>query len=200
MTGEKTPDFLKKELTEGPGSDVLARLAGGIDGWRENEAEVARLEAELKRALESRRRWEQEFFPEMLGKYGLSRIRLASGEEISVSEDASVSISDHAAFIKFLKTRGEEDIIKLQLFFSRMDDEDRARLYEFLMERGYDYDVKYDVHASTRKKYFRDLLGVGAQDREEGVQNGRYLRPEDVATFAGVFVVRKTRIKNTEAR
>lgn len=196
---EAMPSYLEQDSEEVLGSDSLDRLKSMSDNYFLLSEDIAAIEAQLKARKEQFRELTEKEIPEFLAQKGLSEIKLVSGEKIKVSDDLSVSISEEHKndFFNFLKKRNEEDIIKMQVSFDRMASEKLQKLIAFLNSEHYDYDAKRDVHAQTRKKYFKELLGfhVDEDDRIRGIQNGRYLRITDIEDFANVFQLKKTKIK-----
>jgi len=189
-----TPEFLKKEK-ESINEDALEQLKGLVEVYKSREQTVKELEEELKDAKKLFNDVSQKEIPELLHTYDLSEIKLKSGEKVIVKEDISVTISDTRGFFQFLKHRNEDDLIKLQVAFGRMDSEKNTKLFAFLLEGEYEYEMKRDVHAQTKKKYFKELLGLGEDDIEEGLKSKKYLNKEEVEPFAKLFVFNVTKIK-----
>lgn len=178
--------------------DALKELQDVLDYREHVVTEINDLEHKLKSQKEGLRKIEQERIPEILRGHGLSRIKLADGREVNIREQVSVSVNkdNFPRFVKFLQDRDEADIIKLNLAFPKMTEEERGRLYDILMDAGYvEFDPRYDVHPATRTKYFKELLGVDKDDQAEGIASGRYLRREDVEDFASVFIYWETKVK-----
>ena len=180
-------------------ADSLQRLKNLADSYFLIEKEVNEAEEYFKERKGLFNKLCQETIPDFLGQYGLSDIKLKSGEKIKVKEDLSVSISEEnkPKFFAFLKERNEDDIIKMQIHFDRMPSKKLQNLISFLNKEKFGYDSKRDVHSATRKKYFKELFGlhVDEDDRKVGIENNRYLRMQDVEEFANVFQIRKTKIK-----
>lgn len=191
-----TPDFLKTTEDSIEASE-LSRLQHLVKEYQDREAMVKDLEEELKHAKEAFNVIAQQEIPNILNQYGIGDIRLASGDKISVKQELSVSVKADKLleFYKFLEDRGDTDIIKLMFQFRRMPEEKMQDLFTFLNEYGYDYEYEKGVHPQTLKKYFKELLGIGQDDQEEGIRLKRYLKPSDVNSFATFFVYYTTKIK-----
>jgi hypothetical protein len=191
-----TPDFLANN-DEGVTSDALETLKELVVLYKKQEEMVDYYEQQTKDEKKRFNKTSQEDIPTLLLAHGLSEIKLDTGEKVKIKEDVSVTVKNNEAFFKFLKDRDEDDIIKLQLHFSRMDSEKISKLFAFLLEGEYDYEMKRDVHGQTKKKYFKELLGVGKDDIEEGIRNKKYMRREEVEKkgFAKLFVFHTTKIK-----
>ena len=190
----KAPDFLKNEKEELTDASLtkLKRLVDKFVYWAQ---EVEDAEEKLKEKKEMFNHLSLDLIPEFLLAAGLSEIKLASGEKVIIKEGISVTIKDEECFYKFLEDRNELDILKTQFDFGRIEDEQLENLFAWLMHHKYEYEVKKDVHAQTKKKYFKELLGVGAKDYEEGLKSGKYLRKEDIEIFASIFTFHSTSLK-----
>ena len=176
----ETPKFLKEVSKDSITKDALDQLNNLTTKYLSYEEDIASAELVLKELKSEFNKISQERIPELLATYGLSEIKLATGEKVIVSENASVSVPDEKkeAFYLFLKDRDEEDIIKVHLHFDRMANEKIVGLFTFLTEGEYVYGSDRGVHSQTLKKYFKELLGIGV-DKEEyamGVSDGVFLR------------------------
>jgi hypothetical protein len=192
---DAVPDFLKEDQAERE-ELKLDDLAPLVELFKDRCDEVARLTEELERAKAAKNKLGREHIPEIMRYLGYTEIKLATGEKLKVKEEASVSIPEgkEQAFLDFLKSRNEEDIVKLQLWFSRMPNEQRETLLALLEANGFEPEVKEGVHQQTLKAYFKKLLGVGEEDREEGIKSGKYLHPDAVRDFASIFVYYDTSV------
>ena len=197
MNENNAPDFILKDSETPDEADVdsLSRLKSFVDAHARNTLALKSLEEMVTGKKKIIQQLTQELIPQLLRAKGLSRIKLTTGEEVTVKAEVSVAISDKEKFIQFLHNRNEQDIVKLQLSFARMEQEKIEALYALLDNESFDFDAIYDVHASTRAAYFRRLLGIGQEDQAEGIAAGKYLRKEQVAEFANAFTFYKTTIK-----
>lgn len=191
------PAFLLNKGPEMIDATELDQLEHLVEVYRELDAKIAEQEEALAATKAAFRTVSQESIPTLLNQHGLSDIRLRNGAKIIVKEEASVSVPDgkKPAFFEFLKSRDEEDIIKLTVQFKKMPVEKQRELFDFLNGYDYDYEADRGVHPMTLKSYFKKLLGVGDEDRAEGVARGKYLKPQDVADVANVFTFFNTKIK-----
>lgn len=189
------PEFLKSESNE-PEEGSLERLSRLVAEYQDAANDVDECEEALRLAKERFNKLSMEEIPMLLRKNGLSRIRLADGKEVTIKEDVSVTITNEQGFFQFLTNRGEEDIVKLHFDFARMEPDRMEQLFDFLHEKEYEYDSKKDVHAQTRKKYFRELLGVGESEEELviGRRKGHFLVPSDLTEFANVYSIYTTKV------
>lgn len=189
-----TPTFLKDQ-DEGITQDTLQELKDLVELYKAQSADVEELEEDAKEAKKRFNKTSQELIPNLLLAHGLTDIRIDTGEKITVKEDVSVTVKDDDKFFAFLKKRDEDDIIKLQVSFARMDSEKISALFAFLLDNEYDYEMQRNVHGQTKKKYFKELLGLGKSDIEEGLKSKKYMRREALEIFAKLFVFHTTKIK-----
>ena len=192
-----TPQFLLNTKQEPIDMSELARLDELVKAYSELEKAIEEREAELAEFKAHFRTISQESIPSLLNQHGLSELKLRNGKKVVVKEEASVSIPDDKkmAFFAFLKERDEEDIVKLNIQFKKMPVEKQRELFDFLNGYEYEYESDRGVHPMTLKSYFKKLLGIGDEERAEGIAKGKYLRPEDVASVANVFTFFNTKIK-----
>lgn len=193
----EAPKFLRDAAPDAVDATELTQLEELVKTYKLLERDIEELTEELSKRKETFRIVAQESIPTLLNQHGLSELKLRSGDKIIVKEDASVSVPDDKkpAFFEFLKSRDEEDIIKLNIQFKKMPAEKQKELFEFLNNYEYEYESDRGVHPMTLKSYFKKLLGVGDEDRAAGIAAGRYLRAQDVAEVANVFTFFNTKIK-----
>jgi hypothetical protein len=179
--------------------DALEQLKIYVEDYKTLNSKIDKLIFDLEEQKESFNELTQETIPQFLSMYGLSEIKLDTGEKIKIKEDLSVTVAEEnqTAFFNFLKKRKEEDIIKTNFAFTRMSSDKLGKLITFLNEFDYDYELSKKVHPQTMKKYFKEILGllVDENDRKKGIEDKRYLRKEDIEDFANVFELKKTTIK-----
>lgn len=195
------PDFLAEDQAEvaPPALDTLVPL---IALFKEQKAEVDRLTNELELATAALTKTSREEIPEIMNFIGYREITLANKEKVKVKEDASVSVPEdkETEFFKFLADRGDQAIIKTQFAFPRMSGERRQLLFDLLEANEFeDYEFKEGVHPQTLKAYFKKLLGVGEEDRAEGIRIGKYLHPDKVTGFTKVFTYFVTSITDRKS-
>ncbi len=177
--------------------DTLEQLSSLVQMHKALVEQKEEIEGQLKQVNENLRKVEQEEIPNLLLQNGLSRIKLKSGEEVKVTPDVQVSVNKARwfDFVKFLKERGDDDIIKLKVAFDRMKSEQQEALYNFLNESNYPYSADDTVHPQTLKKYIKVLTGMDAADYAQGLSEGRYIAKENLPSFIRVFDYFKTSIK-----
>jgi hypothetical protein len=195
------PDFIKQDQEEERDPLSLNDLAPLVQLFKEQKAEVERLTAELEVAEQALKRTGRDDIPEIMRYVGYTEITLASKEKVKVKEDASVSVPDikEEEFFKFLADRGDQDIIKLNFAFPRMATVKRQLLMDLLDANDFEFTFKEGVHPQTLKSYFKKLLGVGEEDRAEGIRNGKYVHPDIVKPFTEMFIYYTTSITAPKA-
>lgn len=193
----EAPKFLQQTTADEIDTSELTELEELVKTYKLLQREIEEREAELSRCKEAFRMVAQESIPSLLNQHGLAEIKLRSGDKVIVKEDASVSVPDDKkpAFFEFLKSRDEEDIIKLHIAFKKMPIEKQKELFDFLNNYEYEYEADRGVHPMTLKSYFKKLLGVGDEERAAGIAAGRYLRQQDIEGVANVFTFFNTKIK-----
>lgn len=191
---DKAPEFLKN-VKENITNDALTKLKNLVELYKGYEIQIETLKIELENKKKLFNDISHTQIPELLNSFGLSEIKLDTGEKIIVKEDISVTISDDKRFFQFLKDRDEDDIIKLAFFFPKMESEKIEALYNYLVKQNYEYESEKSVHAQTRKKYFKELLGIGKPDLEQGLKSGKYIVKEIITNFVKIFTYHITKIK-----
>jgi len=192
-----SPSFLLNKQPDAVDESELVQLEELVVAYKALEKHIAVQEEALSATKAAFKTVAQESIPALLNQHGLAEIKLRNGSKIIVKEDASVSVPDDKklAFFEFLKERNEEDIIKLNIQFKKMPVEKQKDLFDFLNNYDYDYESDRGVHPMTLKSYFKKLLGVGDEDRAEGIAKGKYIKPQDVANVANIFTFFNTKIK-----
>lgn len=192
-----SPVFLLNKEPDLISGTTLEQLEELVTVFCDLEEQIKEQEATLAVTKALFKTVAQESIPTLLNQHGLSEIRLRGGSKIVVKEDASVSVPDNKklAFFEFLKTRDEEDIIKLQVQFKQMTVEKQHELFDFLNNYDYEYEAERGVHPMTLKSYFKKLLGIGDEARAEGVASGKYMKVQDITSIVNVYTFFNTKIK-----
>ncbi len=164
-----TPDFLKEAKVE-IGQETMHSLETLIKFYDIAKRKVAIAEEELAEVKKHFNELALTRIPEFLLSHGISKMVLSDGREVTIKEDISATVSDDAAFRQWLRERKEEDIIKIKYAFAKMSSEQIASLSDFLLNNDYDYDIDENIHAQTKKKYFKELLKeIGREELPEWV-------------------------------
>lgn len=193
---ENNKNFLSDVANEEGGEQItLVRLKELVEEQKRLTKKVEEAEEILKMHKGMLRKVEEEDIPMLLTTANLSEIKLSTGEKVTIKKQDFITIEDQEAYFKFLEDRNEDDIIKLNMKFSKMSIEKKKALVLFLKE--YDYDSDDKVYYQTTQKYFRELFGSELSDAERqcGLEMGSLILKEDITSFAKVYTSFKTKIK-----
>jgi hypothetical protein len=191
------PDFIKEDQAEVANTPpTLTDLVPLILRLKEELAAVAQLEVDLELAKQTLKRTQRDEIPQIMNYLGYSELTLSTKEKVKVKQDASVTIPEdkEPLFFKYLADTNQQDIIKLQFAFPRMPAERRQYLFNLLEANDFEYEFKEGVHWQIQQAFFKKLLGIGQDDREEGIKSGKYVHPDKVKDFAEIFVFFTTSI------
>ena len=194
---DQVPSFLTENVKEDQEEgkiDVLARLSKYVTALDIYNEGIVKLQAELKEFQDAANEISLHKIPDLLNKYGLSEIKLSDGRKVVIKQGISTKIIDERAFFDWLAEHKEDDIVKLHVAFAKMSHEMREDLRVFLNGYNYDYEMQEGVHAATLKSYVTKKLGIGANDQEAGIAEGRYLRTEDFEDMLSIFTYFYTKI------
>jgi len=191
---EIRPDYLDDVQQSTDSLDILKQK---VEFHKKLSKKIADSEKEVSELKKQLNKLNQEDIPNIVLSKGLSRLKLDTGETISVNEAISVKITDVDWFHKFLEQREEDDIIKTIVSLDKMPSVMLRKLYDFLNENEYPYQASKGVHPKTREKYFSTLLGVNLEDHEraEYIEQGRCMPKEALPNFCEIYIYHKTRIK-----
>ena len=196
---EKAPEFLKSEPKDEITKGALEKLATLTKKYLSYQEDIKENEEAGKKLKKVFNKLGQEEIPNLLAEYGLSEIKLSTGEKVIVKQGISATVPEdkEQEFYEFLKKRKEDDIIKLFLAFDRMEPFKLKMLFNFLNACEYDYGAQRKVHPQTLNKYFKELLGTDEEESVQaaGIKSGKFLRKEDLNHIANIFVYFKTTIK-----
>lgn len=196
-----TPDFLmeqvEKDATENNVADKLDTLQNYVDEFRALLFKLEQEEYRLKTLKEQIKELSREKIPSILLNNGLSELRLASGDKVIIKEEVRPSVTEEnkPAFFKWLESIEAGDLIKNVFYMDRMEEGKMKELFMFLMEKEYGYTRKQDVHPQTLIKFFKEYLGIGKEDYEDGIASGKYKRIDELPPCVSVFVYNETKLK-----
>lgn len=192
---QEKPSFIDDEQEHDDSLKLLSSLA---QRQLNLEAEMKEVEERLDILKKAHNKIAGEEIPNLLKNRGLSSIKLVTGEKIDVKEDVNVTVKDDNQFFEFLRSRNEDDIIKMMFTMDRMKTEKLDILFEFLNANKYDFEFDVNVHPNTKKKYFKDLIGLSETDydkRLEGYRSGKLIPISELPKWCSVFIIYKTKIK-----
>ena len=156
---------------EAPSAATLERAVELATLLTDQQAHVARLEAELTEAKAAARRTEQEALPALMSELGLTEFRLKDGTLVRLTEDVQCGITEErrAAAHEWLVAHGHGGLLKVAVWvaFGRGERDAATALAERLAAElrpgGHAPVVKEEVHASTLKAWVKERLAAGEQ-------------------------------------
>lgn len=147
-------------------SDALVRITQLADLLREQQRQVAQLEAALRDAKEAARRTEREDLPTLMAELGLGEIKLLDGTTVTVAHDVEcgISVERMPAAIAWLTAHGYDGILKtkLSMEFGRGEVDEAERIaceISALSERS--VDVAQTIHPQTLKAFVKERMEAG---------------------------------------
>lgn len=195
---DDTPAFLLDQQEEREVGDSLEQLKKLVSALKLVNADIKTKEEELAFLKKQEVQLSHEAIPDLLNQKGLSRVKLDTGDEVRVSECVSATVPDEKRdkFFEWLEGRGDDDIVKTLVAIDRTEHEVLTEFYAVMNKLGLSYKAEKNVHPSTLKKYFKELLGLDLDEDERArrVADGRCLRTQDVLDVATVFTFFDTKI------
>lgn len=146
--------------------DGLARIAELSRLMLEQERALERANAAAAAAKEALTRTRREDLPELMREFGLSSIRLSSGETVTVNEDvsAAIPVAMRERAFKWLEEHGFGGLIKTELTLNYARDEreralaDAATIAELT---GRVPAMNETVHVQTLRAFIREQMEAG---------------------------------------
>jgi hypothetical protein len=147
-----------------PATDKLERARDMVRQLRDQEAEIAGLEERLKTAKETARQMKEKTLPDFFDEVGVSSLMLeAEGNmpkfEIAIADyyHANIPEEEAPAAFSYLKSRGEEDLIKttFTIAFGLNEAKQTERFARSLEKAGIEYSVKQGVPWNTLTAWFK---------------------------------------------
>ena len=124
----------------------------------EKEEELSQLTKDLYKV-------QQQALPQAIADAGLSEVKTANGDVITVKEDISVSVpkSKLKAIAEWLQKNNHGDIItgKVYVDLGHNSDDERQKAIEALVEAGLEPAEETNINTSTLKAILRDHLKKG---------------------------------------
>lgn len=176
--------MLKNELTgEEISNDDLESIAKLVAKQLEIERRVAEMSEELQKQQETLKSLSESTIPNAMLALGLSEVKLASGERVTISKYYSASIPGaclHEA-LAWLRKTGHDDIIKnvVSVQFGKGGDEQAIQIANQLRTQGLVPEQKTFVHPMTLKSFVKERIESGEELPQE---------------LFGVFIGNKTKI------
>jgi hypothetical protein len=143
----------------------LERLVALADLQLKIEADVARLETELKERNASLRKVSEEDMPDLMIELGVTQFKLASGKVVKLRED--IRLEDVAsrkeklpAAIGWLTAHGFDGIVKSAVIalFGKGEKEEAEIVLEQLRTKGYAVSFDEGINPQTLKSFIKERI------------------------------------------
>lgn len=177
----------------GPEQNDLEQLVKAGHALLEIQRRIKEQELVLDDLKAQENKISSEYIPGVFKKLGLSEFKLEDGTKLSVKTDvfASFPKRDPVArqtAIDWLKERGDEGILKRELFIAEDEEDELAKIKEKLKAERIPFFEDVDVHASTIKAFFSSILGY-----KKGVPG--VVEKDEIPKCFNVFLKEKTTVK-----
>jgi hypothetical protein len=144
----------------------MSRIASLVKQQLALEARVSDLEQELSGAKKDLKEVAENQLPAAMAEYGMAKVKMDDGSEISVSKFYSASIPkarQEEAF-DWLRDNGHDSLIKNQvsISFGRSEDTIAQKLMDKLQADGYETQQKVWVEPMTLKAFVKEQVEEGA--------------------------------------
>lgn len=152
-------DIFKEDLTK----DALTELKELCDKQKRLEKEVEQAEEFLKNKKLELQEVSFKQIPDLLNNFGLSEIRLSSGEKLEIKDKVKASISNknyRFAYQSMIEEDGKELVDMLfreEIKLNGIED----NIIDLLIKNNVVYESEFAIHPSTLKKYCADKLAAG---------------------------------------
>ncbi len=158
-------------------------ISRACQDYLKSEEEINNLELMIKAKKESLR-LQNEHIVQLMEERGVKSIRMTDGQSVDIKPfyTGSITKEKQEEAFQWLRDNGYDDIIKNQVVvkFGRAEDEQALKVWNSLMNEGFDTERNTKVEPMTLKGFIREMI-----------ENGKELPME---TF-GVFVGHKINIK-----
>lgn len=154
-----------------------------LDGVKED---IKDLEEQISTLQKRKALLEKETIPNLLQDINATSLTLDDGTTVSYKPDVSVTINDEYTFDRFLEEHVDENLFGKVIKVKRtVGKEKLQQLYNFLRENAIEATHGYDMHHSTKSKFWRDFLLT--QDPME--------KEQIVKRFASIYYFNKTSVR-----
>jgi len=163
--GAMMAEDMESAATKTPTNQEISELADLVTLMQLQEKEVTRLEDELKEAKKALMDTSMERIPNLFDQVGLSEIKLANGQTVSVKRQfaAHISQKNWPAALQWLRENGHEAIVKhdVTVKLKKGEDDQHRSLVAQLNDGGFSYADRESVHPGTLKAFVTEQLESG---------------------------------------
>lgn len=166
----KTEELLKAydDVASPVGDNLLAQISATADDIVKLDAELAKMEADLKRKKEERRQLAEDTLPGLMEAAGQAEVTTLSGVVVTLDQAVFANISEErkAAALKWLIENGHEALIKNEftVAFPKNSTEAAEAFEDYLnqnLRRKANLKHKVGVHPSTLTSWVKEELEAG---------------------------------------
>jgi len=140
----------------------LTQMARLVRALINAEERVANAEKLLKENKEKVRVLKEESIPSAMHELGLEKLKLDTGQEISIKQDvyASIPKAEKEAAYRWLTDNGYGGLIKLDVTakFGREESVVASAVYEKLIVEGHTASLTQNINAQTLKAFLREQI------------------------------------------
>ena len=167
----------------------ISKLSEKIKLLNQVRKEIEDKEYELKKLKDIEKGISGEDIPQFLSKFGIDSIKLDNGAQVTIEEKINVSLPKKDVIkrnnlMKWISENGGAGIIKDTL---TMFDPENS-IIEKVKELGVSFERKKDIHASTLKAFFKEILGL----KKNTIQK---VEISEIPKEANLYIYKETKIK-----
>lgn len=178
-------DFLTASLT----NNNLSELSGKIKRLLKLRENIKEMEEKLKQVKKEENQLSGEEIPAYLAQFGIDSIKLDNGKSVTIREDLKCSLpkTDYVKrknYLNWLRENGGSDIIKEELTINSPN----AKIIEHLRKENITFLQSENIHPSTLKAFFRDILGITKNSVAK-------MEKSELPDYINLYIHRETKIK-----
>lgn len=191
---------MSEEATEQVQQNAMEQLSELAMNQIKAEEKVAKLERELSYAKKYLDVVSKKLIPDLMLSSGLSEVKLATGQKITITKGLSVSYDkaiSQGAMFAFLKEKKSDDLIKTSFNVGKLESDVLDKVIAFMNENLDSYETNMDIHSQTLGKFMRDLIGLNLKEEERAKQyaDGKIMNIEELPSFITAFTYNTAKIK-----
>lgn len=149
------------------GENRLGELSVLCQQMRDAARAVVDAESVLNDRKKDLLRLATEDIPELMSELGLEKLRLETGEELTVAREvyASIPKANYEHAMQWLEDKGFGGLIKTELnvYFDRGAQQAALDAYEEMRAKGFEAETHAAVHPQTLKAFIKERLEANAE-------------------------------------